>query len=91
MTVPAPQPIVDAFSLFQDICLVTNGDRAMWLPQTPKLGRLLGLELIESSLKNYAPFFLKVGVVWYCCGGWDCNGNMNTFLCSCSVLSLVVW
>lgn len=81
---------MDAFSLFQDICLVTNGDRAMWLPQTPKLGRLLGLELIESSLRNYAPLFLMVGAV----GAVGVRVGMENkcFLCVlCSVLNLVVW
>lgn len=80
---------MDAFSLFQDICLVTNGDKAMWLPQTPKLGRLLGLELIESSLKNYAPLFLKVG---WSGGAWGAMGSSCSFsYLACSVQNLVVW
>ena len=51
---------MDAFNLFQDICLLTNGDKANWLPQTPKMNKILGLELIEATLKNHTDVFLQV-------------------------------
>jgi hypothetical protein len=56
---PATQEVVDAFNLFQDICLLTNGDKANWLPRTPKMNKMLGLELIEATLKNHTSVFLQ--------------------------------
>ena len=56
--VPASNEVLDAFNLFQDMCLMTNAEKPIWLPKgTPAIGKLLGLELIETSIRNYGHLF----------------------------------
>ncbi|KAJ5072972.1 protein mon2 [Anaeramoeba ignava] len=43
----------DSYFLFQDLCLLTLGEKPMWI-QANKLNSLLGLELIENSILTNA-------------------------------------
>jgi hypothetical protein len=56
----------DAYSLFQDICLLANGDQARFL-QTEALTAELSLELIQTVLENHVDVFRKVCVRPRCC------------------------
>ncbi|EDQ89355.1 uncharacterized protein MONBRDRAFT_32420 [Monosiga brevicollis MX1] len=40
----------DAYLLFQDLCLLTNGESPHWLQGLTEMTRTLGLELIETAL-----------------------------------------
>ncbi|CAJ0630351.1 10027_t:CDS:10 [Entrophospora sp. SA101] len=46
----------DAYCLFQDLCLLTNGENPMYL-KLYSLSRTFGLELIESILTNHSKLF----------------------------------
>ena len=50
---------LDAFLLFQDLCLLTNGDKPVFL-RLEYLNRPFGLELIESILMAHHALFVKV-------------------------------
>ena len=50
-----------AVSLPQDLCFLTNGDPPAWLPNTLELELSLGLELLETVLREYPLTFMKVG------------------------------
>lgn len=61
----------DAYYLFQDLCLLTNGDPPEYL-RLNHLSKTFGLELIESILANHYAlfkevFFLKklVNSIWF--------------------------
>ncbi|CAL8099260.1 unnamed protein product [Calicophoron daubneyi] len=47
----------DAYSLFQDICLLLNDEPARWLVGITDISRTLGLELIESLALSYSGLF----------------------------------
>lgn len=47
------------YLLLQDLCLLTGGDPAAWIP-IPTLSRAFGLELIELILNNYSKIFLNL-------------------------------
>lgn len=49
----------DAFAVFEDLCLLTNGDRPNFL-KLDYLHKTFALELIESVLTNYHDAFRKV-------------------------------
>ena len=49
----------DAFAIFEDLCLLGNGERPQFL-QLEYLHKTFALELIESVLTNYHDLFLKV-------------------------------
>jgi hypothetical protein len=49
----------DAYLLFQDLCFLTNGDPPAWLPNTLELELSLGLELLETVLREYPQIFMK--------------------------------
>ncbi|RUP49611.1 guanine nucleotide exchange factor in Golgi transport N-terminal-domain-containing protein, partial [Jimgerdemannia flammicorona] len=50
----------DAYYLFQDLCILTNGEHPVYL-RLNHLSRTFGLELIESVLTNHFKLFRKVG------------------------------
>lgn len=50
----------DAYLLFRDLCLVINAEPAIWLVGMREITRTLGLELLETILKNYPSVFYKV-------------------------------
>lgn len=52
----------DAFLLFQDICLLTNGDPAEWL-KVGSIPRSFGLELVGAVLTNHHKTFVAVRCV----------------------------
>lgn len=60
---PAPPPSLfmtsHRYLLIQDLCLLTGGDRAAWIP-IPTLSRAFGLELIELIITNYSKLFLTL-------------------------------
>jgi len=49
----------DAFSVFQDVCLLANGDSPRFL-QTTVLSMEFGLELIETVVGTFVDVFRKV-------------------------------
>jgi hypothetical protein len=49
----------DAFAIFEDLCLLGNGERPQFL-QLEYLHKTFALELIESVLTNYHELFRKV-------------------------------
>lgn len=49
----------DAFAIFEDLCLLGNGERPQFL-QLEYLHKTFALELIESVLTNYHDLFRKV-------------------------------
>jgi hypothetical protein len=49
----------DAYYLFQDLCLLTNGDHPEYL-RLNHLSKTFGLELIESVLANHHKLFKEV-------------------------------
>lgn len=49
----------DAYYLFQDLCLLTNGDQPEFL-RLNHLSKTFGLELIESILDNHFKIFIQV-------------------------------
>lgn len=49
----------DAYYLFQDLCLLTNGDHPEYL-RLNHLSKTFGLELIESVLTNHYELFREV-------------------------------
>ncbi|EGD78983.1 hypothetical protein PTSG_01954 [Salpingoeca rosetta] len=49
----------DGFMLFQDFCLLTNGDAPIWLQGLSDMTRTLGLELMESALISHPAVFCK--------------------------------
>jgi hypothetical protein len=51
----------DAFSVFEDLCLLTNGEKPNFL-KLEFLHKTFALELIESVLTNYHELFRKVCV-----------------------------
>ena len=51
----------DAFAIFEDLCLLGNGERPQFL-QLEYLHKTFALELIESVLTNYHELFRKVRV-----------------------------
>jgi hypothetical protein len=52
----------DAFAIFEDLCLLGNGERPQFL-QLEYLHKTFALELIESVLTNYHELFRKVCLV----------------------------
>lgn len=55
----------DAFSIFQDLCLLGNSEKPLFL-QLESLHKTFALELIESVLTNYHDLFRTVSdtMVW---------------------------
>jgi hypothetical protein len=51
---------LDAYLLFQDLCLLTNSEHARFL-SLGSISRTFGLELIESVLTNHFHLFKQVG------------------------------
>ena len=49
----------DAFAIFEDLCLLGNGERPQFL-QLEYLHKTFALELIESVLTNYHQLFCRV-------------------------------
>ena len=49
----------DAYMLFQDFCLLINGEPPHWLVGISEMTRTLCLELIDSTLSQYHTLFLK--------------------------------
>lgn len=49
-----------ALTSLQDLCFLTNGDPPAWLPNTLELELSLGLELLETVLREYPHIFMKV-------------------------------
>jgi hypothetical protein len=49
----------DAFAVFEDLCLLTNGEKPYFL-RLEFLHKTFALELIESVLANYYEVFRKV-------------------------------
>lgn len=47
----------DAYLLFQDLCLLTNGEVPHWLHGLAEMTRTFGLELIETALATHPPLF----------------------------------
>jgi len=47
----------DAFLLFQDLCLLTNGEAPHWLQGVIEMTRTFGLELIETALTSCPALF----------------------------------
>lgn len=60
-TVNLPAPARDAFSLFEDLCLLANSERPNFL-KLQVLPKTFALELIESALTNYHALFRQVRV-----------------------------
>lgn len=54
-----PPSARDAFSVFEDLCLLANSERAKFL-KLESLPKTFALELIESVLTNYHELFRKV-------------------------------
>jgi len=52
----------DAFSVFEDLCLLANSEKPRFL-KLDFLHKTFALELIESVLTNYHELFSKVSVV----------------------------
>src|SRR4051812_17922529 len=52
----------DAYFLFQDLCLLTNGERPVYL-KLSQLTKTFGLELIESVLTNHFKLFQKASIL----------------------------
>jgi len=52
----------DAFSVFEDLCLLTNSEKPYFL-KLDFLHKTFALELIESVLTNYHALFRKVLIV----------------------------
>ena len=52
----------DAFAIFEDLCLLGNGERPQFL-QLEYLHKTFALELIESVLTNYHDLFRKARVI----------------------------
>lgn len=50
---------LDAYLLFQDLCLLTNSEQARFL-NLGSISRTFGLELIESVLTNHFHLFKQV-------------------------------
>lgn len=48
----------NTYLLIQDLCLLTGGDPAAWIP-LPTLSRAFGLELIELVISSYSKLFLN--------------------------------
>lgn len=55
----------DAYYLFQDLCLLTNGDNPQFL-RLNHLSKTFGLELIESILSNHYKLFKEVCISINC-------------------------
>lgn len=53
----------DTFSVFEDLCLLANGEKSHFL-RLEFLHKTFALELIESVLANYHDVFRKVGVIY---------------------------
>lgn len=51
----------DTFSVFEDLCLLTNGEKPHFL-RLQALHKTFALELIESVLANYHEVFRKVNL-----------------------------
>jgi hypothetical protein len=49
----------DAYLLFQDLCLLTNGESPHWLSGLEEMTRTFGLELIETALSTHPPLFFQ--------------------------------
>lgn len=59
-TVSLRPSVKDAFSVFEDLCLLTNLERPYFL-KLESLPKTFSLELIESVLTNYHELFRQVG------------------------------
>ncbi|KAL2174609.1 uncharacterized protein P884DRAFT_249774 [Thermothelomyces heterothallicus CBS 202.75] len=55
--IPLPAAALDAYRVFNDICLLTEGQRPEYL-RVSSLFQTFGLELIESVLTNHAAIFI---------------------------------
>lgn len=55
----------DAFLVFEDLCLLTNGEKPTFL-KLELLHKTFALELIESVLTNYHELFRKVNIIILC-------------------------
>lgn len=47
------------YLLFQDLCLLTNGEGPHWLTEVPSLDQNFGLELIETALTGSSGVFFR--------------------------------
>ena len=56
----------DAFSVFEDLCLLANAERPKFL-KLETLRKTFALELIESVLTNYHDLFRKASINLCCC------------------------
>eukprot|EP00049_Salpingoeca_infusionum_P004411 m.78965 g.78965 ORF g.78965 m.78965 type:complete len:1623 (-) comp12550_c1_seq1:258-5126(-) len=54
---PDAPTLSDAFSLFQDLCLLTNGEQPTWFTGLTEMTRTLGLELIETAVQSHSKAF----------------------------------
>ncbi|KAL3320334.1 Endocytosis and vacuole integrity protein [Cichlidogyrus casuarinus] len=52
--------IKDAFLLFQDICLLANGEPPVWLSGIHNMSILLAIDIIDYILVHYSIFFVKL-------------------------------
>jgi len=50
----------DAFLLLRDLCALIRREQPSWLIGLQRIAPILGLELLESVIKNYPSIFLKV-------------------------------
>lgn len=57
----------DAFSVFEDLCLLANAEKPHFL-NLDFLHKTFALELIESVLTNYHALFQKVPALLWSCG-----------------------
>ena len=53
------QSASDAYLLFQDLCMLTNGDLPFWLTGNHDITQTFGLELIETALTGSPSLFFK--------------------------------
>lgn len=60
-TTPLGPSAKDAFSVFEDLCLLANSEKPHFL-KLESLHKTFALELIESVLTNYHELFRKVGL-----------------------------
>jgi hypothetical protein len=77
----------DAFSVFEDLCLLANSERPTFL-KLESLHKTFALELIESVLTNYHELFRTVSIIFNCKPFHSHDTlSMKSFLCSCSTIS----
>lgn len=53
----------DAFLLLRDLCALIRREQPSWLIGLQRIAPILGLELLESIIKNYPSIFLKVIII----------------------------